>query len=950
MTVLFISHSSKDDKHVASLEAWLELSGFTQVFADHKSIKAGDKWRVKLRESTRSCRVVICVVTDHWLQSSECIAEYDAARYIGKRIICLLLIDPLKIEGEELQRRFSQISQDASSIDLTRSIVEGKLKIDAISEIAESLLMILRAAGASQELGLDPSVFEIDRDLRPVPFPGLVSYGDSDADAAIFYGRSGEIARVLDELRKQRASADQRPLVILGASGAGKSSLLKAGIIPRLRREGPAWLPLRAFRPAKKPLFQFARAISQTWDDFGAQQPCGEIYDRLLLASKTAERDPTSGRLTVSGSAKLEAALEFEGQSLRSLAGRPNASILVSVDQAEELMGGDEETADALASYLRVALHSGRGKWSLAFTVRTDNFSELQSHRRFQNLEARGYDLRAIPYFRFNDVIEEPARRYGVEVERRLVDQIVEDAPKNDAMPLLAFVMQRLWNEHARSGRLTLDHYRALQGLGGLLDDAAERALRGLRPGEEVPSVRVKSRVLAMAQDTFVPAMVEINEAGSAVRRAVAWTEFTSNQHRLLGKFEDWYLVTTALGDGEVKTVEVAHDTLFEKWERLRHWLEPERARLGAIRLLKSSSSSWDRHGRRDDYLEHWQAGRLREAHALRHSPRYGARLRDVDRAYLDACEQVALKDASRRGYRRAIAAMLLLIITLGAIGWAKQDWAALQWKLYTKIRPFMESKIRPYAISDQAEATLRPGQTFRECAEDVACPLMVVIPAGSFMMGSKDGRENETPVHQVTVDRFAVGKFEITFDEWDACAANGWCKPNPEKFGRGKQPAIYVSWLDAVDYTQWLSAATGRRYRLLSEAEWEYVARAEQATTFVWGDDLGKANANCQSCGNEFDGKRTVEVHSFRPNNFGLHNMNGNVWEWCADAAEHSYKGAPDDGSSRKGDPTSLRVLRGGAWNTAPINLRPSARYAAPPNGRHDDYGFRIARSMSKP
>jgi len=196
----------------------------------------------------------------------------------------------------------------------------------------------------------------------------------------------------------------------------------------------------------------------------------------------------------------------------------------------------------------------------------------------------------------------------------------------------------------------------------------------------------------------------------------------------------------------------------------------------------------------------------------------------------------------------------------------------------------------------------------------------------------------------------FAVGKFEVTFDEWDTCVAHGWCQINPDNFGRGKQPVINVSWRDADTYVKWLSEVTGKRYRLLSESEWEYSARAGHPTTFPWGNDPGARNANCRSCGNEFDNKKTVEVGWFRANNFGLYDMNGNVWEWCADVAELSYEGAPVDGSPRTGGPRARRILRGGAWNSAATNLRPSARYAAAPVGRHEDYGFRVARSLSKP
>ena len=290
---------------------------------------------------------------------------------------------------------------------------EGRLDL-ADPEIERRLETGLRAAGALARIGLDPEAFAIDRKLRPMPFPGLSSFGDDDADAALFYGRSLEIAETLEALRQMRAAAERRPFVILGASGAGKSSLLKAGIIPRLRREAPAWLPLRAFRPGADPLLNFAEALARSLADFGKVEAHGVIRDRLLDGWAKAERD--SNGLTPAGCSALEAVLEAEGRRLRQAAGRAVASILISVDQAEEMARAGGDSGAALADYLRAALAT-TSSWHLAFTIRTDSFPELQSHPRFQDLKARGYDLRAIPVFRFDSLVEEPAKRYGVAVD-----------------------------------------------------------------------------------------------------------------------------------------------------------------------------------------------------------------------------------------------------------------------------------------------------------------------------------------------------------------------------------------------------------------------------------------------------------------------------------------------------------------------------------------------------
>jgi hypothetical protein len=421
MAVLFVSHSSKDDAAATALETWLRANGFTDIFVDHHSIAGGDAWRLSLQAAAGTCRVVLCLVTENWLASKDCLAEFDASFYMGKRVIPLFLLPARANLSAEAENRLAQICAHYQGIDLIACLgPHSALDLDADRDVADRLTAGLREAGALGRVGLDPEAFAIDRKLRPMPFPGLASFGDDDADAALFFGRSREIAHTLEELRAMRAVRDLRPLVILGASGAGKSSLLKAGIIPRLRREAPAWLPLRAFRPGTDPLLNFAEVLvpcrlRQGRGPWRHSRPPA----RCLGQGRACER-----RTDAAGLAALEAALEAVGRKLRDAAGRSAASILISVDQAEEMARADGDSGEALADYLRVALAAGASSWQLAFTIRTDSFPELQSHRRFQDLKARGYDLRAIPVFRFDSVVEEPAKRYGVEVDHALVDAL----------------------------------------------------------------------------------------------------------------------------------------------------------------------------------------------------------------------------------------------------------------------------------------------------------------------------------------------------------------------------------------------------------------------------------------------------------------------------------------------------------------------------------------------
>ena len=618
MPALFVSHASKDDAAAGALEAWLLANGFTDIFVDHHSIAGGDRWRDELRASAGACRVVVCLVTQSWLDSHECFAEFRAiSGYWGKRTIPMFLLPPTSSLGEEAKRRLGAVCAEDQGIDLAPCLdLNGNLDLESNQEIANRLTLGLRAAGANTRIGLDPEVFAIDTRLRPTPFPGLEFFGDEDADAALFYGRSGEIAHALEELRKMRAERDQRAFVILGASGAGKSSLLKAGIIPHLRREVPAWLPLRAFRPGADPLLNFAEALSKTLADFGKVEAHGIIRDRLSHVWSKADRGG-NGELTAAGLKSLEQALEAEGHKLREAANRMSASILISVDQAEEIARAESESAEALADFLRVASLSTDTSWLLAFTVRTDSFHELQSHRRFQHLEARPLDLRTVRIFRLESIVEEPAKRYKVRVDHDLVDALMEDAPKEDALPLLAFALQRLWQQYAASGALTRDNYERIGGLKALIEDAAERALRGLDADPPLPSAPPSKRVIDLGAATFVPPLAQVNEQGATIRRIATWASFDDEQQELLLRFDRWRLVIRkAKEEAGGGTVEVAHEALFREWTRLKSWLEPERARLDALRALEIDALTWNRNGRDAAFLTHREK-RLAEANAL---------------------------------------------------------------------------------------------------------------------------------------------------------------------------------------------------------------------------------------------------------------------------------------------------------------------------------------------
>ena len=270
-------------------------------------------------------------------------------------------------------------------------------------------------------------------------------------------------------------------------------------------------------------------------------------------------------------------------------------------------------------------------------------------------------------------------------------------------------------------------------------------------------------------------------------------------------------------------------------------------------------------------------------------------------------------------------------------------------------------SVVQVLALQQQTAQVLEVAVEFRDTLKDGSQgPEMVVIPAGEFLMGSPESeserRDSEGPQHKVVIAKpFAMGRYAVTFEEYDRfCKAAGRQQPDDQGWGRGRRPVINVSWEEAVAYCAWLSQETGATYRLPTEAEWEYAARAGTMTAFWWGDDIDTTRANYDGNSTYRNGpkgvcrQQTVPVDTFQPNPFGLYQVYGNVWEWVQDTWHEDYDGASVDGSAwveKGGGPC---VVRGGSWSNGPNRLRGAARGGNhPPNG-HLNRGFRLARTFS--
>jgi formylglycine-generating enzyme required for sulfatase activity len=974
---LFISHSSKNNVEALAFQRWLIANGWSEedVFIDLHGIGAGERWRDTLRKANASCEAVILLASPDSLDSKECQREMNLAEDLGKEIMVAILRD-LKKDEPRLARYADRQFVDLSTEPTERmEAFEWDGKVQRI-EFHLPALQSIKARLA--HLGIAPGSFSWTPRPGAGPYPGLAAF--TEDDAGIFFGREASIMEGITELRTLRKRRSPRLLVIQAASGAGKSSFLRAGLWPRLMRD-PDFAPLCILRPALGILTGpdgLGRKLSPWFQRHGKTRLAGDIHTTLA-----GERDGAFAAL-------IEDATQIATAVRR--AGAPDArppAPLLAIDQGEELFAPENETEsrrflDHLAVLLREP-PEGVDPYAL-ITIRADSVEALLQRWPELGLDSpKSLYLPPLSPAAYRDVILKPAAVYSDRVHRlaiepALADALVRDAVGADALPLLAFTLEKLFFEFGAAGELTLERYNAMGGIGGSIDRALAAAQRNAGTAGSADHLR---RLIVPGLATWDPA------AGAAKRLVATEAEVAGGDRKPLAPLAN-ALVEARLLTRSRDTLEVAHEALLRR-PPISGWLEDQKDALKLRDDVLKEAGEWLSDGKAAKDLVR-RGERLKLALGLLRDPDFAAALAPA-KDYLLACEK-SEKSAKGRARRiQAVSYALLLSVILSLVGFIEKDPLIEQWHWFTKVRPYISANIAPYLLTAEKEKALKPGETFRECAK--ACPEMVVIPAGTFVMGSPDGEtpvigldgkpkpgslarkeegraDHEGPQHEVRIAHaFAAGKFAVTFDEWDECNAQGGCPPAPDSnYGRVRKPAINVSWDDAQKYVTWLSTMTGKDYRLLSEAEWEYAARAGTSTAYSFGDSYPPSKTICEYANfadisldrqvkrqglSGFstsdicdDGQvTTAEVGSYKPNGFGLYDMHGNVFQWTADCYEETYKDVPADGSAHSTGNCKSRVARGGSWNSTPDALRSAYRVWGTTVNRFNAFGFRVGRTL---
>jgi formylglycine-generating enzyme required for sulfatase activity len=911
----FLSYHSPDQALAERLKAAIERkSSDVRVFFAPASLRAGGFWSRELAEGIAQSDAFILLVGERGLGDWQ-VLEYDEA--LERRVksadfpVILVLLEGQTAPGLPFLRRLHWIiTPDPSS---------------------EKDVARLFDAGAGTDAGLG----ELWRYASP--YRGLAAMAEKDSD--YFFGRKEKTVEILELL----ATAPDQLLILLGNSGVGKSSLAQAGVLAALKRQ--AW-PEREETTTDWP---HALQDSRRWCFLTLKPgtaPLNALVESFLDTWQLGATDPERVRqqngwidLLRDGKATLRDLLDATERRYKELDRTKPPAFLLYVDQGEELYVRAEALQRQRFSEVVAQGVADPRLYSL-MSMRADFLGELQKdeplfrvHRQVNVPPLREAELR--------EVVSRPAKLLAAQFEsKELVDIITrrtaEDSVKDvGALPLLSYTLDDMWAQMVRRGDGMLRLPAQSFELGGVLVERADTFLAA-HPKSQDALRRI-----------FTLKLATVREGEEPTRRRALRSEFSDEEWRLVSELADHpnRLLVTATPEVGETYAEVAHEAIFRRWGKLSAWIAAEREFLAWRAGLEDLRRAWQAtpdNRKKDAVLMGFAL-----TQALRWCAKHPEEIAEPDRRFVVLSRKVAQRRRLRGRTLLSFAIVASLPLLLFGV-LAAYDWV--------RLLPIFWGIPRS-ALSAQVEQALKPGDTFKECAY---CPEMVVVPAGSFIMGSpanEAGRgSQEGPQRTVFIRQpLAVAKFETTFDEWEVCVANRGCKQKADNlfwgllWGRGRQPVIDMSWDDAKQYVAWIALQTGKPYRLLTEAEWEYAARAGTQTAYSWGDRIGTSNANCEGCGSRWDNRQTAPVGSFTPNAFGLHDMHGNVWEWVEDCYNESYNGAPTDGSAwtTHGD-CGFRMLRSGSWNRTPEFLRSATRVWLAAAIRSNRLGVRVARTLN--
>jgi hypothetical protein len=657
MSRLFISHSSANNAEAVAIREWLATEGWDDVFLDldpERGIRAGERWEQALNEAASRCEAVLFLISRAWLASEWCLEEFNLARHKNKALLgAIIARNVLTADLPDRLKGTWQVVDLAAGRDHRTYQVNLPLTHET-AQVSFSAEGLARLRAGLTKAGLDPRFFAwppADDPHRP-PYRGLKPL--ESEDAGIFFGRDAPVVEALDKFRGLRRGAAPRLMVILGASGSGKSSFLRAGLLPRLRRDDRNFLPLPVIRPERAALTGdsgLVAALDTALLLHGLPQPRAAI--RAAVARGAEGVRPLLRNIAEKAFAR----------TLAEVGDIQVPALVMAIDQSEELFQADGlAEGEALLGIICDLAVVDAPAVIVLFAIRSDSYDRLETARQLEGLRQETFPLLPMPRGAYQTVIEGPATRLAnadrqLAIEPRLTEGLLEDIERgggSDALPLLAFTLEQLYLDYGRANHaLRLADYRAFGGIAGAIEAAVERALR---IGDQDPRVpRDRETRLALLRRGLIPWLAGIDPETESPRRRIARRDDVPVEAiPLIELLVKQRLLTTDrhAETGEV-TIEPAHEALLRQWGLLKGWLAEDFAALAALEAVKRAARDWAANARAADWLNH-SGGRLEDAERVATRSDLAADLSTDARDYLRECR--AREEAARREREEVLA------------------------------------------------------------------------------------------------------------------------------------------------------------------------------------------------------------------------------------------------------------------------------------------------------